>query len=56
MYESALERQIKPCKRRKISDSGIFIIQWNITFSMKRLIYITVYTIKLRNEFYISYE
>ena len=35
MYESAFERQIKPCKRRKITDSGIFIIHWNIISSMK---------------------
>ena len=35
MYESAFERPIKPCKRRKITDSGIFIIHWNIISSMK---------------------
>ena len=28
-------RQIKPCKRRKITDSGIVIIHWNIISSMK---------------------
>ena len=50
MYESALERQIKPCKRRKIPNSAILTIQWNITSSMKWF-YPT-----LRNEFYISYK
>ena len=30
MYESALERQIKPRKRRQMPNSGIFIIHWNI--------------------------
>ena len=43
MYESALERQIKPRKRRKMPDSGVFIIHWNITSSMK-LFYLTSYT------------
>ena len=35
MYESALERQIKPRKRRQMPNSGIFIIHWNITSSIK---------------------
>ena len=43
MYESALERQIKPRKRRKMPDSGVFIIHWNITSSMK-LFYLTSLT------------
>lgn len=51
MYESALERQIKPRKRRKMPDSGVFIIHWNITSSMK-LFYLT----SLTSTKYISYE
>ena len=54
MYESAPERQIKPSKRRKMPDLGVFIIHWNITSSMK-LFYLTSLT-STKNEFYISYE
>ena len=46
MYESALERQIKPRKRRKMPDSGVSIIHWNITSSMK-LFYLTSLTIRI---------
>ena len=50
MYESALERQIKPRKRRKMPDSGVFIIHWNITSSMK-LFYLTSLT-STKNRWY----
>ena len=53
MYESALERQIKPRKRRKMPDSGVFIIHWNITSSMK-LFYLTSYTNRWHTQWHIT--